>query len=163
MCAHQERCKSNFQATFAGQRGSATSNKLASYKSSCLLLSPFYSAPALVGAYQIGAKSILEPNLHGRVSLCPRPCRYPEAVTTIARPGRYRAKQTAHKCLPSWFRDHSAPDPPFDARSGFSRGMPRSFSGAETRGRWTGGSCICMWEEKRPVGCGRSHVSIPSS
>lgn len=68
--------------------------------------------------------------------------RYPEAVTTIARSDRYRTDCTSTQVSVSWFRDHSAPDPPFDARSGFSRGMPRSFSGAETRGRLVDGRIL---------------------
>lgn len=91
-------------------------------------------------------------------------CIQRQAVTTIACPGRYRTKYSTQVSA-SWFGDHSAPDPPFDARSGFSRGMPRSFiSGAETRGRAVDGRILHLHvEEKRPVGCGRPQVSIPSS
>lgn len=58
-----------FKATFAGQRGS-TRNKLASYRSFSFLRSPFYSAPVLVGVYQIGTKSILESNPQRPKSRC---------------------------------------------------------------------------------------------
>ena len=75
-------------------------------------MSLFYSAPVLVGAYQIGAKSMLELNLHGRVALCSTSCRYIETVTTIACSDRYRTKYTAHKCLPVGFETTPPQDPP---------------------------------------------------
>lgn len=149
MRAHQERCKSNFfKATFAGQRGS-TRNKLASYRSFSFLRSPFYSAPVLMGVYQIGAKSISESNLQGPSHAVFKAGRYPEAVTTIARSDRYRTNHTAHKCLPVGFETTPPRIPPLMHAQASAAECPAVLVGQRpVDGWWTGGSCICMWEKK---------------
>lgn len=112
-----------------------------------------------MGVYQIGAKSILEFNPLGPVPLlavvkgCHKISPFPAGTVQIRQLRR-------GFCQLSIGLETTPPrNPPFDARSGFSRGMPRSFCGGQrpVDGSWAGGSCIaiCIWEKKagRLVGC----------
>lgn len=118
-----------------------------------------------MGVYQIDAKSILEPNLQGQVALCSghvgiqRGCHNKSLVPVGT------VQNTAHKRLPVGFETTPPRIPPLMHAKALSRGMPRSFSGAETRGRVVDGADLASaCGRKRPVGCvGRPLESIPNN